>query len=101
MIISHKLDVLAVCETLIIDRDLDAVKLDVAPRGYAAVHVPSPSATLRSRGSGLCVIYCESFVVKAHALQRTFHSKKVKCQLLTLHVSGFKWSDDIVLVVIY
>jgi hypothetical protein len=101
MIISHRLDVLAVCKMLIIDSDLGAVKLDAVPQRYAAVHVPHPYATLRSHGGGACIMYRESFVVKAHALQRTIHSWTIECQLLMLHVSGYKPSDEIVLVVIY
>lgn len=60
VIADNKLDTLLLTETWIPSDAPDAVKLDVAPSGYAAVHRHRAASTER-RGGGLAVIHSDSF----------------------------------------
>ena len=103
LISTHRLDTLAVCETWIVDDDLDVIKLDAVPQGYAILHVPRPSASSRNRGGGLCFIHRGSIAFKSHSLQCSLHYMTFESQLLTLTVSGSRSTpaDVITFVVIY
>ena len=98
MIVAHNFDVLAVCETWIVNDDPDAVKLDCAPDGYRVLHQPRPAATRRTRGGGLCVIYRDTLTVKCHPLQRSTHYKTFECQLVSL---GSRSNDTVAIAVVY
>ena len=60
VIIDNRLDILILTETWIPSDAPDAVKLDVAPPGYAVVHRHRAASTER-RGGGLAVIHRDSF----------------------------------------
>jgi len=70
IIISQNLDALAVRETWITCDDPNAVKLNAAPADYVISHLPHPTATVRSQGSGVCLIH------------RKYHC----CQMLSITV---------------
>lgn len=102
MITSHNLDILAVCETWIVDDDPAVIKLDAVPAGYSVAHLPRMSATVRTRGGGLCIIHRDSITVKSHPLQQSLIYPSFECQLSTLHVGGSKLAaDDVIIAVIY
>ena len=86
IIVSHNLDVLDVTETWITRDDPEAVKLDAVPADYVIIHLPRPTATVRSRGGGVCIIHRNTIAVKRHPLQQPFHS--FECQLLSVKTSG-------------
>jgi len=88
IIVSQKLDVLAVTETWITRDDPDAVKLDVAPADYIISHLPRPAATVRNRGGGVCLIHRNTIAVKRHPLQQSLQYQSFECQLLTVKTSG-------------
>ena len=88
IIVSQNLDVLAVTETWITRDDPDAVKLDAAPADYIISHLPRPTATLRSRGGGVCIIHRNTIAVKRHPLQQSLHYQSFECQLLSVKTSG-------------
>ena len=67
---NYSLDAVAVCETKLAHDDPAAIKRDCVPNGYDVMHLPRPSASRRTRGGGLCFIYCcDSLSVKSHRLQ--------------------------------
>ena len=84
IIISHHLDLLAVTETWITHDDPDAVKLDAAPTDYTISHLPRPTATVRNRGGGTCIIHRKSIAVK----QQSLHYRSFECQLVSVKMSG-------------
>jgi len=61
---THNLDVLALCETWIVDDDPEVIKQDAVPAGYAIRHVVRPTATPRNRGGGLCIPHRQTVVIK-------------------------------------
>ena len=85
---SHHPDALAICESYIVDDDPDVIKLDAFHVGFKVLHVPRPSATVRSRGDGLCFIHCDLMVVKGHSLQPILRYTSFECQLVEFHVDN-------------
>ena len=53
--------VLAITETWITPDDPDAVKLDTAPADYIIIHLPRPTATVRSRGGVVFIIHQNTY----------------------------------------
>ena len=89
------LDLLAVCETWIVDDDPNAVKLDCLPTSFRVIHRPRPTATKTTRGGGLCVIYRDSLAVRIHPRQRSVnHYKSFECLLVSVGVGGGSHSKD-------
>ena len=88
LITTHRLDVLAVCETWIANDDSPAVKLDCLPVGYCVTHLPRPSSTRTSRGGGLCVIHRETVPVKSHELQQLDRYDSLESLLVRVDVGG-------------
>lgn len=92
---SPTLDLLAVCETWIVNDDPDAIKMDCVPDGFRVIHRPRPSAARGTRGGGLCVIYRDTLSVRVHPRQRSAdHYESFECLLLSVDVGGGGHSKD-------
>ena len=60
-----------------------SILLDVAPSGYAAIHVVRPTvAGGPSRGGGLGVVFRQSVPVRVHHLANKFQTTTFELQLL-------------------
>ena len=60
------------------------MKLDAAPTDYTISHLPRPTATVRNRGGGTCIIHRKSIAVK----QQSLHYRSFECQLVSVKMSG-------------
>ena len=89
LIETNDLDLLAVTETLIVNDDPNAIKLDSVPIGYQVVRVPRPHATRHSRVGGLCIIYSDLMQVKPLKIAS---SNSFECQLVKLTCSRSKFA---------
>src|SRR5208282_4233948 len=95
LISTHQIDVLAVCETFIVNNDQPAIKLDCLPPGYRVVHLPRPTATRYARGGGLCVIHRDTLSVKNHPLHRAGQYESFESLLVNVDIGGNGCSSDV------
>jgi hypothetical protein len=86
LIADHRLDVLLVCETWILNDDPNAIKLHCSPPGCGVLHVPRSTTKHDTRCGGLCVIYRYSIAVKVHPLQQFARYNSFECQLVTVNI---------------
>ena len=84
-----KLDMLAVCESYVVNDDPDVIKFGCLPSGFRVVHRPRPKATRSTRGGGVCIIYRDTMTVQCHQLQRVVDQyKSFECLLVSVDVNG-------------
>jgi len=84
-----KLDMLAVCESYVVNDDPDVIKLGCLPSGFRFVHRPRPKATRSTRGGGVCIIYRDTITVQCHQLQSVVDQyKSFECLLVSFDVNG-------------
>ena len=101
LIREHRLDALAICESWVVDDDPECIKAGSVPQGYMISHIPRPSATLRSRGGGLCFICRTNIDINRHPLQNSFNAKSFECQLLKIKLGHGGSTDGVTLMNIY
>ncbi len=85
---NRKLDVLMLSETFF-NTDTPTSQLDdLAPPGFAALHVPRPLVPGgRTRGGGLAVVFRQAVVVRRHPLADNFHPTTCELQLVRVGLS--------------
>ena len=85
IIADHNLDLLVVTDTWITSDAPPAVKTDIAPSGYAVLHVHHDSEQDGpKRDGGLAVVHRDSQVVRNYALQE--QSKPTTFELQLVHI---------------
>lgn len=83
LITDRNLDVLLLSETWFTDESPQSVQLDVAPPGYAALHVVRPTSADRpKRGGGLAAVFRQSVPVRVHQLASKLLPTTFELQLL-------------------
>jgi len=83
LISDYALDILFLSETWFNSTTPQSILLDLAPSGYAALHVVRPTgAGGPSRGGGLGVVFRQSVPVRAHHLANKLQTTTFELQLL-------------------
>jgi len=83
LICDYRLDVLLLSETWFTTDTPQSMLLDVAPPGYAALHVVRQTGAGRpTRGGGLAALFNESLPVRVHPLASKIQSSTFELQLL-------------------
>ena len=83
LITNRNLDVLFLSETWFTSDTPQSILLDVAPAGYAAVHVVRPTGPGKpKRGGELAAVFRESVAVRVHHFASTLAPRTFELQLL-------------------
>jgi len=89
LIADHKLDVLVIQESHIRHDHPAAVRSDIAPAGYSALHVHRDASAQNCRGGGLAVVHRHSLMIKSISVTQLICCR----QLPNLNIKSYQYDS--------